>query len=128
MSDVFIEGEKAQIVLESVSAWGNVTTIILHGGSVFEFKGPFPKGTLAEGFYNLRGAGEGASAGFEGHINLSLVTRIDFQERQHRGRDSYALVFNNKDNQPIFKIFVGRDNQGDLIASQLDAFHALKKL
>ena len=126
MSEVFIEGAKAQSVLEQISEWGNVTTIILHGGSVFEFKGPFPKGTVAEGFYNLKGAGQGAAAGFEGHLNLASVVRIDFQEKQHRGRDSYALQFNDKDGKSIFKIFLGRDENGEIIQSQLEAFQALK--
>jgi putative heme utilization carrier protein HutX len=126
MAEQQLSGDQAQQVLEAVSDWGNVTTIILHAGSVFEFKGPFPKGSVAEGFYNLKGAGTGAAAGFEGHLGLSKVDHIAFQEKQHRGRDSYALVFNSASNECIFKIFLGRDENGEIIASQLEAFQALK--
>ncbi len=128
MSEIFIDGQHAEKILVELSTWGNVTTIILHGGSVFEFKGPFPVGSMGEGFYNLGSAEQGPASGFEGHINLSLITRIDFQERKHRGRDSHALVFNDKNKQPIFKVFVGREENGELIESQLTAFQSFKAL
>ncbi|WP_414683297.1 ChuX/HutX family heme-like substrate-binding protein, partial [Methylophaga sp. UBA3996] len=38
-------GEQAQALLEQLADWGTMTTIVLHGGSVFEFMGPFPKGS-----------------------------------------------------------------------------------
>ena len=126
MSTVVMPGTQAKELLEAISEWGNVTTIILHGGCVFEFKGPFPVGTEAEGYYNLKGAGEGAAAGFEGHLNLSKVKEITFQEKQHRRRDSYALVFVDENEQAIFKIFLGREADGSVIEAQLDAFNSLK--
>ncbi|HCC83001.1 MAG TPA: heme utilization cystosolic carrier protein HutX, partial [Methylophaga sp.] len=30
-------GQNAQQLLEQISDWGSMTTIIIHGGSVFEF-------------------------------------------------------------------------------------------
>ena len=71
-----IHGDKAQQLLESIAEWGNVTTIIIHAGSVFEFKGPFPRGSNAEGYYNLKGAGTGAAAGFEGHLKLADIRDV----------------------------------------------------
>ncbi|GMA84730.1 hypothetical protein GCM10025855_42650 [Shewanella glacialipiscicola] len=84
-----------------------MTTIVLHGGSVFEFMGPFPKGSVAEGFYNL----SGPVPGFHGHLNLKLVNHIRFQDKQHRGRESYAFVFENAEGEVIFKVFLGRDER-----------------
>lgn len=125
MATAHIAGIHAQEILQKLSQWGNVTTIILVGGSVFEFKGPFPTGTVAEGYYNLKGEGKGAAAGFEGHLNLKLVEAIHFQEKQHRGRDSYALVFSDAASKPIFKVFLGREDSGEIISHQLAAFRHL---
>ncbi|WP_344797296.1 heme utilization cystosolic carrier protein HutX [Litoribacillus peritrichatus] len=116
-----IPGEQSLSLLQEIADWGNTTTIILHGGCVFEFKGDFPKGSLAEGFYNLKG-----KKGFEGHLNLSKVKNIRFQDKQHRGKQSYALVFNDQDDTCIFKIFVGRTSKGELIEHQVKRFKELQ--
>lgn len=117
-----LPGTMAEKILSNLPAWGPVTTIVLHGGSVFEFKGPFPEGFVAEGFYNLKG-----DTGFEGHLNLAKVDHIAFQDKQHRGRQSLALVFNDASTSPIFKVFVGRDGEGELITAQVQAFRKLQE-
>ncbi len=118
-----IPGNKAFELLQEIADWGNTTTIILHGGCVFEFKGNFPPGSMAQGFYNLKG-----DNGFEGHLNLEKVHHISFQDKQHRGKQSYALVFNDADNQCMFKIFVGRDTRGELLPNQVARFQELQSL
>ena len=67
-------GQNAQQLLEQISDWGSMTTIIIHGGSVFEFTGAFPKATVAEGFYNLKADGNG----FQGHLNLQKIDQTDY--------------------------------------------------
>lgn len=111
-----------QALLQELPAWGVTTTIVLHGGCVFEFKGAFPPGSVAEGYYNLA-AGE---AGFEGHLNLARIARVSFQDRPHRGRASYALVFEDDAGDPVFKVFLGRDASGEVIATQLARFEQLR--
>ena len=98
-----------------------MTTIVIHGGSVFEFGGPFPQGSVAEGFYNLQADGNG----FHGHLNLQKIEQISFQTKPHRGRESYAFVFEDANGDVIFKVFLGRDEQGELISSQRDKFYQL---
>jgi putative heme utilization carrier protein HutX len=115
-------GSQATMLLEEIADWAWVTTIVLHGGSVFEFKGPFPRGKQGHGFYNL----EGDMPGFHGHLNLDLVSHIRFQDKPHRGRESYAFVFENAANEVIFKLFLGRDTSGELIAMQTERFKALR--
>lgn len=117
-----ISGEHAQTLLEELPAWGKLTTIILHAGSVFEFKGEFPAGSLGEGFYNLRDEGQG----FTGHIGVSKVSHITFQEGNHRGRMSYALVFRRENDEIVFKVFLGRDASGEVFAHQLNRYQQLK--
>ncbi|EAR09020.1 heme utilization cystosolic carrier protein HutX [Reinekea blandensis] len=116
-----LPGAQAESLLKQIAGWGPVTTIVIHLGSVFEFKGPFPDGSVGHGFYNLNGP----VPGFHGHLNLGDVDHIAFQTKPHRGRESYALVFNNRNGDTIFKIFLGRDDQGELLAHQKAAFFEL---
>ncbi|MCX4192671.1 heme utilization cystosolic carrier protein HutX [Methylophaga sp. OBS1] len=115
-------GEKARALLEEIADWEWVTTIVIHGGSVFEFKGPFPRGSEGHGFYNL----EGPLPGFHGHLNLERVAHIRFQDKAHRGRESYAFVFEDSDGETIFKIFLGRDANGELMPAQTQRFKQLQ--
>lgn len=119
--NMMMPGEQALGLLTEFSRWGNTTTIIIHGGCVFEFKGVFPAGDIAHGYYNLQG-----EAGFQGHIKLDNISSVSFQDSPHRGRTSYAFVFNDAQNQVIFKVFLGRDESGELLASQVDAFKQLQ--
>lgn len=119
---VSMPGDKAQQLLETISQWQNTTTIILHGGSVFEFKGVFPAGKLEHGFYNLKG-----ESGFEGHLNLSNVKQITFQNKQHRGQESHAFVFQDSQGECIFKIFLGRDAEGRIYPSQREQYLAYQQ-
>lgn len=114
-------GSEALQLLQKISTWGNTTTIVLHGGCVFEFKGHFPKGEIAEGYYNLKG-----ESGFEGHIKLDIISEIILQSKSHRGRESHAFVFIDKAGDVIFKIFLGRDEQGRLLLHQLLEFEQIK--
>ncbi len=117
-----IPAHSAEALLRDIAQWGNTTTIIIHGGCVFEFKGCFPRGQSVEGFYNLKG-----ESGFEGHLNLAKVSAIELQSKIHRGRESHAFVFVNNIQEVMFKIFLGREADGELIASQLEKFNLIKQ-
>ncbi|WP_417221928.1 heme utilization cystosolic carrier protein HutX [Amphritea sp.] len=118
-----LPGDKAEALLRELANWGHTTTIILHGGCVFEFKGCFPEGSNGHGYYNLTGP----VPGLHGHINLSAIDHIDFQDKPHRSRTSYAFNFQDKDNHNIFKVFLGRQADGELIAEQVTRFKAIKQ-
>ena len=117
-----LAGSEALTLLQQISTWGNTTTIVLHGGRVFEFKGEFPTGEIAEGYYNLKG-----KTGFEGHLNLDAIKTIQFQSKNHRGRESHALIFTDKNGDAIFKIFLGRDDSGALLQHQIHHFETLRQ-
>jgi heme iron utilization protein len=51
---------------------------------------------------------------------------IAFIERPFMGRTSCLLVFLNADGGIMFKVFVGRDESGELKADQLEKFRALR--
>lgn len=109
-------------LLKALSHWENCTVAVLFGGSVFEFKGPFPKGYNAQGYYNLRSGGQG----FEGHLKLDRVAAVSFQDAPHRGQESYAFVFEDDGHQPIFKVFVGRNYDHSLITEQVETFKRIR--
>jgi hypothetical protein len=117
-----LPGSAAQALLEEIASWGELTTIVLHGGSVFEFKGAFPKGAVAEGYYNLHGP----VPGLHGHLSLTQVDHIVFQGKKHRGRQAYAFNFQAKDGSNIFKVFLGRNAEGDLIPEQVEKFQQIR--
>lgn len=118
-----LASDQAEHLLRAIATWGNTTTIVIHGGCVFEFKGAFPDGSVSEGFYNL----DGPIPGFHGHIRLEAISHIAFQDKIHRGRQSYAFTFQDKDDKNLFKIFLGRDEHGELIQTQVDEFKRIQK-
>lgn len=118
-----LPGQRALELLENLPHWGHLVTIVLHGGSVFEFKGPFPRGTVGSGYLNL----DGPVPGFHGHIRLDAIHSIHFQERPHAGRTALALVFNTAKDGSIFKVFLGRDNAGEIFSDQRRRFRALQE-
>lgn len=109
-------------LLQSLPDWGSMVTIVFSGGSVFEFKGTFPTGTLGEGFYNL----DGPTPGLHGHLGLARLAHVRFQDKPHRGRDSYAFVFETEDGQVVFKVFLGRDQHGEVLSEQLTRFNRIR--
>ncbi|MEE4278952.1 MAG: heme utilization cystosolic carrier protein HutX [Halieaceae bacterium] len=120
---VTLPGSRAQAILEQLPHWGDVVTIVLHGGCVFEYKGPFPPGEVGRGFYNLKGT----RPGFEGHIKLDAIDHIGFQDRQHAGRIAHALTFNDKGGRNLFKVFLGRDEHGEIWPQQIERYEALRQ-
>ncbi|WP_439100594.1 ChuX/HutX family heme-like substrate-binding protein [Congregibacter sp.] len=109
-------------LLRQLPSLGPMTTVILHGSCVFEFKGAFPQGIESGGFYNLHGP----TPGFHGHLRIDAMTRVRFQDRPHRGRASYAFVFENQKEEVLFKVFLGRDDEGTIYEEQLQFFHRLR--
>jgi putative heme utilization carrier protein HutX len=118
-----LPGESALDVLQALPAWGDVVTIVLHGGCVFEYKGPFPPGEVGRGFYNLKGT----RPGFEGHLKLDAIDHIGFQDRPHAGRIAHALTFNDARGRNLFKVFLGREENGAIKADQIRAYEALRE-
>ncbi|BFM10573.1 hypothetical protein R50072_07260 [Simiduia litorea] len=119
-----LPGHFARALLDNLTSWGAVTTIVVQAGCVFEFKGNFPKGQLGNGYWNL----DGPVPGFHGHINLAVIDHVAFQDRPHQGRQALALVFVDKKAQTIFKVFLGRDHTGALDASQVEKFRNLQRV
>ncbi|MEZ9141610.1 MULTISPECIES: heme utilization cystosolic carrier protein HutX [unclassified Shewanella] len=109
-------------LLTSLPEWGNMTTIISVSGSIFEFKGSFPKGKYAHGYYNLITKGEG----LHGHLKLDDISAIALISKPFRGTESHSINFFGAQGEVVFKVYLGRDKKRVLLSSQVERFQALK--
>lgn len=116
-----LDGGRFVDVLGEVATWGEVTTIVHTADVIMEISGPFPKGTLAHGFYNLDG-----SAGLHGHLRPNRCGSIYVVERPFMGTSTTAsLQFMNRDGGTMFKIYLGRDADRKILPHQLRALRTL---
>jgi heme iron utilization protein len=117
----FASGDSFIPVMDDVTTWGDVTVIVHTEDGIMEFGGPVPKGQVARGYFNLMGR-----TGFHGHLRHERCGGVAFVERPFMNRTSCLIVFLNLDGGIMFKIFVGRDEKGELKADQLEKFRALR--
>ncbi|RLM32071.1 heme utilization carrier protein [Brenneria salicis ATCC 15712 = DSM 30166] len=115
-----VAGERFDAVWQAITDWGEVTLISHTADAILEFKGELPGGTHRHGYFNLRG-----KTGFSGHIRAVNCRHIAFIERKFMGMDTASVVFINVDGEAMFKVFLGRDSQRQLLTTQLEAFRAL---
>ncbi|WP_299493102.1 heme utilization cystosolic carrier protein HutX [uncultured Shewanella sp.] len=108
-------------LFSTLPSWGNVTTIITVSGHIFEFKGPFPKGKYARGYYNLIPKNNG----FHGHLKSDEISHIILISKAFRGRESYSINFFGLTEEIIFKVYLGRDANGVLFPDQVGHFKQL---
>ena len=52
---------------------------------------------------------------------------IGFQDRPHAGRIAHALTFNDASGGNLFKVFLGRNEQGDIYPQQVSAYENLRE-
>lgn len=112
--------ERSQEILATISQWGKFTTIIEKEGSIFEIKDQFPTGMLGRGYYNLNMKGE--EGALCGHLLLENIAQIAFVSLPFRGKESYHIAFIASNGNCIFKVYLGRDEQRQLISEQVDKF------
>ncbi|WP_147181441.1 heme utilization cystosolic carrier protein HutX [Ciceribacter naphthalenivorans] len=113
-----VAGDRFIDVLSDVAAWGDITFICHSKDAVVEFCGPFPKGRMGHGMYNL----QGAKTGLSGHLRPERCAAIYFVRRPFMGLETMSIQFFNADGQAMFKIYVGRDEQRQLRADQVEHF------
>lgn len=118
-----IEGGQAETILSDLADWGPVTTIVHSFGSIFEVKASLPKGKNARGYYNLMGR-EGQ---LHGHLKLDLIGHIALVSKPVNGRDSHYFGFFTHQGDSVFKVYLGRDEQRQLLPDQVARFKALQQ-
>jgi putative heme utilization carrier protein HutX len=117
-----VPSDQAEALLADLAGWGPVTTIVESDGSIFEVKAPFPKGKNARGYYNLMGRdGE-----LHGHLKLDNVAGIALVSKLFMGKEGHSFQFFGHSGRCIFKIYLGRDEQRQLLPDQVERFMALR--
>ena len=117
------DGGRFVEIMQAVAAWNEAVTFIAHTPDVIaEVTGKIPNGKVGRGFYNFEHAEEG---GIHGHIYYENCAAIYLIERPFMGKRTVSLNFINRSGGAMFKIYVGRDQNGELIERQIQAMRAL---
>jgi heme iron utilization protein len=88
---------------------------------VLECAGKIPPGAFGRGYFNLHG-----DSPIGGHIRAENCKHIVFVMRPFMGRASRSLQFFNSAGEAMFKIFVRRDSDRNLVREQVERFDALR--
>lgn len=112
--------EQFDRVWDSMTEWGDVTTLVHTADIILEHKGPLPSGFHRHGYFNLRD-----KQGLSGHIRTQNCQAIALLERPFMGMATASVQFFNQRGEVMLKVYVGRDEHRQLRADGLAAFHQL---
>jgi len=118
---VRVDGGRFDDLWADLTGWGVVLFLVHTRDGVFEIKASLPKGEHGRGYFNIHG-----DSPLGGHLRADRCESIWFVDRAFFGRRSCSLVFVSVDGDAMFKVFVGRDAERNLDASQLAKFEALR--
>jgi putative heme utilization carrier protein HutX len=113
--------EKFNDIWNELRSWGEVLMIVQTPDIVFEVPGHLPEGSEGHGWFNIHG-----DSPIGGHIKKDNCASITFVDREFHGRRSLSVWFMNASGNAMFKLFVRRDDNKDLLADQLVKFEALR--
>jgi putative heme utilization carrier protein HutX len=116
-----LPGARFEEVLQALTAWGEVLFIVHTADIVLECAGTIPPGTFGRGYFNLHG-----DSPIGGHIRAENCKHIAFVSRPFMGRPSRSLQFFNGAGEAMFKVFVRRDKERNLLEDQVARFDALR--
>ena len=118
------EGSRIVEILQAIAAWDESVTFIAHTpDAIVEVSGKLPNGKVGRGFYNFDHPE--TDGGVHGHIYYENCAAIYLLERPFMGKDTVSLNFVNRNGGAMFKIFVGRDEAGELKQHQIEAMRKL---
>lgn len=119
---VQVPGGHFAAAMADMTDWGDVVFIVHTDDLVAEIKGPLPPGSFGAGFFNLQ-----AETGLSGHLRAGHCATIAFVRRPFMGKDSASVQFLNQQGECMFKVFVGRDADGQLRPEQIQRFEQLRE-
>lgn len=117
-----IAGENFEHVMKEISSWGEVTLLVSTNDLILEAKGSVPKGNTANGFYNLRGQP------ISGHVKGANCASISFVSRKLFASDTHSVQFYNRDGGCMFKIYLGRNEERQLLPAQVSKFKEYQQI
>lgn len=108
-------------IWSEMGTWGEILFIVHTEDIVLEAQGSLPAGSEAHGWFNIHG-----DSPIGGHIRKDNCASVTFVDRAFHGRRSCSVWFMNDKGSAMFKVFVRRDANRELIAEQLNKFEALR--
>lgn len=109
-------------IWSEMTGWGKVLFIVHTDDIVLEAEGSLPVGSEGHGWFNIHG-----DSPIGGHIKKDNCASVTFVDRAFHGRRSCSVWFMNQEGSAMFKVFVRRDENRDLITEQLQKFEALRE-
>lgn len=117
-----VDGARFADVMTAIGDWGPILFIVHTRHIVLECEGVLPPGSFGRGYYNIHG-----DSPIGGHIRAEGCKTIAFVSRPFMGRESRSVQFFSEDGEAMFKIFVRRDAERNLIGEQVARFDALRR-
>jgi len=117
----FVASDRFQDIMTDLEGWGEVLFVVHTPDIVLECVGRIPQGSVGRGYFNLHG-----DSPIGGHIRYEACTSIAFVSRPFMGRQSRSIQFFNSAGEAMFKIFVRRDVERNLLPEQVARFEALR--
>lgn len=116
-----VPGSHFREVMAHLEIWGEVLVIVHTPDIVLECVGSIPPGTVGRGYFNLHG-----DSPIGGHIRYENCAEIAFVSRPFNGRPSCSIQFFNGQGTAMFKVFVRRDADRNLLLDQKARFEQLR--
>lgn len=115
------DGNRAKELFESLQGLGEFNYIIEKAGCIFEIKSIFPKSSESHGYYNLA-----HESPLSGHLSLQSIKNIAVVDEIFFGKRSCNWWLLDETFEPIFKIYVARDENKEHFKNQLELFENWK--
>lgn len=106
-----------------LTKWEKATFICVAPGCVIEVSGPLPKGGMGHGMFNIRQTGTPLG----GHLMVDDLESIWLVSRPFFGKESHSVQFFSNDGNAMFSVYVGRDEERELIGSARQDFLSMKE-
>lgn len=108
-------------MMGELAALGQITFILHTEDIVLECKGEIPEGSFGRGYYNIHG-----ESPIGGHIKAENCGAIYLLSREMMGRPSHVAIFCNHQGEAMFKVYLGRDENRNLIPEQVSKFQEIR--
>ncbi|MDR6103125.1 putative heme utilization carrier protein HutX [Agrobacterium larrymoorei] len=113
--------ESFNAIWDELRSWGEILMIVQTQDIVFEVAGTLPEGSEGHGWFNIHG-----DSPIGGHIKKEACVSIAFVDRAFHGRRSLSVWFMNAAGSAMFKIFVRRNAEKELLPHQVARFETLR--
>lgn len=118
---VVVPAQQWERIWTDLSSWGEILMIVHTEDIVLEVEGRLPNGSEGHGWFNIHG-----DSPIGGHIRKERCVSIAFVDRGFHGRRSCSVWFMNADGKAMFKVFVRRDKERNLLDEQVKRFETLR--